>query len=34
MIYLEWNEYIAKLFFKPKNVDCDVLFYIIPIKYS
>lgn len=37
MTYLEWNELIAKLFFKPENAGKDILFYLTKedlIKYS
>lgn len=37
MTYLEWNEHIAKLFFKPENAGKDILFYLTKhdlIKYS
>ncbi|MBK9726507.1 MAG: hypothetical protein IPO86_00150 [Saprospiraceae bacterium] len=37
MTYLEWNEHIAKLFFKPDNAGKDILFYLTRedlIKYS
>lgn len=37
MNYLEWNEHIAKLFFKPENAGKDILFYLTKedlIKYS
>jgi hypothetical protein len=37
MTYLEWNEHIAKLFFKPDNAGKDILFYLTKhdlIKYS
>ena len=37
MIYSEWNEHVAKYFFKPENAGKDVLFYLTKqdlIKYS
>ncbi len=37
MTYLEWNEHIAKLFFKPENAGKDIPFYLTRedlIKYS
>ena len=37
MTYLEWNEHIAKYFFKPENAGKDILFYLTKqdlIKYS
>lgn len=37
MTYLEWNEHIAKLFFKPDHAGKDILFYLTRedlIKYS
>jgi hypothetical protein len=37
MNYIEWNEHIAKIFFKPENAGKDILFYLTKddlIKYS
>lgn len=37
MTYLEWNEHIAKFFFKPENAGRDIMFYLTKqdlIKYS
>jgi hypothetical protein len=37
MKYLDWNEHIAKLFFKPENAGRDILFYLTKqdlVRYS